>query len=72
MKERHKHTTKPVDIGGKEKNSEEPKSNYDDHNTKVSDIENAHASGIGALGRSDENQIEKLNDDEAGDDGNVY
>lgn len=36
------------------------------------EIENAQAAGIGSLGRSDENQIEKLIDSEPGEDDNVY
>jgi len=36
------------------------------------EVKNAQAAGIGALGRSDENQIEKLIDKEPEKDENIY
>ena len=36
------------------------------------EVKDAHASGIGALGRSDENQIQKLSDDDSESDDVVY
>ena len=44
----------------------------DNRTIDKTEIKNAQAAGIGALGRSDENQIEKLIDTEPGSDENVY
>jgi len=55
-----------------------PDNQEGDENTKVkntrdnTEIKNAQAAGIGALGRSDENQIEKLIDREPEKDEPVY
>jgi len=55
-----------------------PDNQEGDENTKVKntrdnkEIKNAQAAGIGALGRSDENQIEKLIDREPEKDEPVY
>lgn len=43
-----------------------------DERIKATEIKDAHASGIGALGRSEENQLENLSNNEAEKDEDVY
>ena len=72
MEERHKKRPKKGQTINQEKHTETGSGIYDDGKMSAADIKNAHASGIGALERSDENQIEKMNNDGTGNDGNVY
>ncbi len=44
----------------------------DSNTVNKTEVKNAQAAGIGALGRSDENQIEKLIENEPGEEDNVY
>lgn len=69
MRSQPNNTKKP----GK-KTGEDDLSGLNHHHSTIAktEIENAHAAGIGALGRSEENQIEKLNDDELGKNEDVY
>jgi hypothetical protein len=71
MKERHKHPNTGQTIN-QEKHTEDRSAIYDDEKMSAADIKDAHASGIGSLERSDENQIEKMNNDGMGNDDNVY
>ncbi len=74
MKQRH--SSKPNFSGheGKKgsKTADEKRAYDNDKIVESGDIKNAHASGIGSFERSDESQIEKLNDREVEKDGNVY
>ena len=54
------------------KNPGFPANQQSDDNTISSEVKNAQAAGIGALGRSDENQIEKMIDREQEKDDDVY
>ncbi len=44
----------------------------DSNTVNKTEVKNAQAAGIGSLGKSDENQIEKLIDSEPGEEDNVY
>ncbi len=44
----------------------------DSNTVNKTEVKNAQAAGIGALGKSDENQIEKLIENEPGEEDNVY
>ena len=56
-----KKTGKPVHYNSEEGDSLKNKTQDDRGKIESADIKNAHASGAGSLERSDENQIEKLN-----------
>ena len=56
-----KKTDKPGHDKAKEYDALENKTHKDLEKIESADIKNAHASGTGSLERSDENQIEKLN-----------
>lgn len=72
MKQRHssKHSGQEDKKSGK--TAEEKRANKNEKIIESADIKNAHASGIGSFERSDESQIEKLNNREAEKDDNVY
>ena len=71
MKERHKHTPKHSNKPEEIKGAASKPAYENDRAIKSADIKNAHASGVGALERSDE-QIEKLSYGETGNDEDVY
>ena len=56
-----KKNDKPGHDTGEKNDAVERKTDGDSEKVQSADIKNAHASGIGSLERSDENQIEKLN-----------
>lgn len=72
-KHKNKHLLKEnkVENQQRKRNREEIKQD-DSRGGEKTEIKNAHASGIGALGRSEENQIEKLNNDDLENDEAVY
>ena len=51
----------PVDDKAKRDDAPDNKTQSNRETLESADIKNAHASGAGSLERSDENQIEKLN-----------